>query len=83
MVNLLLPASPKDIAEAIERLRCARLLHGFRGQPGVDIARLAARIAALCTWFTAQQLREVEINPLALRGDRAWALDALITPQSA
>ena len=83
VVNLLLPASPKDIAEAIERLRCARLLHGFRGQPGVDIARLAARIAALCIWFTAQQLREVEINPLALRGDRAWALDALITPQSA
>jgi len=80
VVNLLLPASRQDIAQAIERLRCARLLLGFRGQAGADIGSLSTRIAELCCWFTEQSLQELEINPLAIRGNNAWALDALITP---
>ncbi|MCY1203692.1 ATP-grasp domain protein [compost metagenome] len=83
VVNLLLPASQPDIVQAIEHLRCAKLLHGFRGKAGADIGKLSARIAELCSWFTAQSLQEVEINPFAIRGDDAWALDALITPQAA
>ncbi|TPQ27107.1 acetate--CoA ligase family protein [Cupriavidus pinatubonensis] len=83
VVNLLLPASQTDIAQAIGRLRCAKLLHGFRGKAGADIGKLSSRIAELCSWFTARSLREVEINPFAIRGDDAWALDALITPQAA
>ncbi len=80
VANLLLPGSDGDIAELMERLRCARLLHGFRGKPGADIPALARRIARLCQWFEQQPLREVEINPLAIRAGEAWALDALITP---
>ncbi len=78
--SLLLPATADDIASLMLNLRCARLLQGFRGRPGVDIHALAARISALCDWFLTQPLRELEINPLAIRGSRAWALDALITP---
>lgn len=78
--TLLLPAGADDIAALLLSLRCAKLLQGFRGRPGADIPALAARIAVLCDWFLRQPLRELEINPLAIRGAQAWALDALITP---
>ena len=48
--------------------------------PVRDLEALAKRIHQLCDWFQEQPLRELEINPLALRGSEAWALDALITP---
>lgn len=80
VVNLLLPATYQDITNALMRLRCAKLLQGYRGKPGVDIAAVAQRIATLCEWFETQALRELEINPLVIRNDQVWALDALITP---
>lgn len=78
--SLLLPASADDIASLLLDLRCATLFKGFRGRPGIDIPAVAGRIAALCDWFLAQPLRELEINPLAMKGAQAWALDALVTP---
>lgn len=83
VVNLLLPATTDDIAQLLSRLRCFKLLQGFRGKPGADVPALARNIAGLCEWFQEQPLRELEINPLAIRGDQVWALDALITPQAA
>ncbi len=80
VVNLMLPATYDDIAEMLGRLRCFKLLQGFRGQPGVDVPALARNITQLCGWFMEQPLRELEINPLALQGDKVWALDALVTP---
>src|SRR3546814_19966071 len=63
----------------LESLRSSALLRGFRGGPSVDISAIAQRIAFFCEWFLSQELAEVEINPLAVKGDRLWALDALIT----
>lgn len=80
VTSLLLPATADDIASMLLSLRCAKLLKGFRGRPGVDIPDLAGRIAGLCDWFLQQPLRELEINPVALRGAQVWALDALVTP---
>lgn len=80
VVNLLLPATAQDIEQALGRLRCARLLRGYRGKPGVNLSAIAKQIAFLCAWFETQSLRELEINPLAMRGHEIWALDALITP---
>lgn len=80
VVNLLLPATASDIAQMLGRLRCFKLLQGFRGKPGVDLPALTRSIADLCEWFMEQPLRELEINPLAVKGDQVWALDALITP---
>jgi acyl-CoA synthetase (NDP forming) len=80
VVNLLLPGTASDIAQMLSRLRCFKLLQGFRGNPGVDIPTLTRNITGLCEWFMAQPLRELEINPLAIKGDQMWALDALITP---
>ncbi len=75
----LLPLTESDIVTMLGNLRCAPLLKGFRGRPAVDIHAIANRIARLCDWFMSQELSEVEINPLAIKGDRLWALDALIT----
>lgn len=83
VVNLLLPATADGILRRLRQLRCARLLEGFRGRPAADLPALADRIHRLCVWFEHQALREVEINPLAIRGAQAWALDALITPADA
>lgn len=80
VLNLLLPATADDITQALRSLRCARLLQGFRGKPGIDFAVVSAQIARLCAWFETQPLRELEVNPLAIRGDQVWALDALMTP---
>jgi succinyl-CoA synthetase beta subunit len=83
VANLLLPATADDIEKMLGRLRCFKLLQGFRGKPGADVPALAHRIGGLCEWFMQQPLRELEINPLAIRGDQAWALDALIAPLAA
>lgn len=81
-VTRLLPLDARQVTAMLRSLRSARLLDGFRGRPAVDIPRLAQRIAGLCDWFAQDsQLVEVEINPLALKGGDAWALDALVTRQ--
>lgn len=80
VVSRLLPLSAHDVEVMLRGLRIGRLLEGFRGRPAADIPALAARVAQLCAWFVQQPLKELEINPLAVRGDQAWALDALVTP---
>lgn len=82
VANLLLPATVEDIAQMLSRLRCFKLLQGFRGKPSADVQTLARNIADLCKWFLQQQLRELEVNPLAIKDDQVWALDALITPMA-
>lgn len=78
-ITRLMPLTQEDIVTMLQSLRCARLLTGFRGRPGVDLLGLARRIAGLCDWFMTTDLAEIEINPLAIKGDQAWALDALMT----
>jgi acyl-CoA synthetase (NDP forming) len=82
-VSRLLPLDARQVEGMLRSLRSARLLEGFRGRPAADIPRLAQRIADLCRWFMERrELAEVEINPLAVRGGDAWALDALVTTLS-
>jgi len=79
-VSRLLPLGADQIEAMLRSLRSARLLEGFRGRPVIDMPAIATRIAGLCAWFAAQcKIQELEINPLALRGQQAWALDALVT----
>lgn len=82
-VTRLLPLTEHDIVAMLQSLRCARLLQGFRGRPGIDLNSLAASISGLCGWFLKQDIAEIEINPLAVGHSKAWALDALITTGNA
>ncbi len=80
VITRLLPLDAAQVEAMLRGLRSARLFEGFRGRAAVDLPAVAQRIAALCEWFVTQpDLQEVEINPLALRGGEAWALDALVT----
>jgi succinyl-CoA synthetase beta subunit len=82
-VSRLLPLDAAQVERMLRSLRSARLLEGFRGRPAADVPRIAQRIADLCRWFMERpELAEVEINPLAIQGGEAWALDALVTTRS-
>lgn len=77
---VLVPASGSDIRAALNRLRCAPKLHGFRGRAGADISAIVAAVMAVQDFVTANaaHLWEVEINPLIATPTRAVAADALI-----
>ncbi len=78
--SLILPASEQDITEALNNLRIAPLLAGYRGQPGADAASIVSAVIAVQDYAieNAAHLQEVEINPLICTTARAVAADALI-----
>ncbi|MBB3176928.1 acetate--CoA ligase family protein [Variovorax sp. Sphag1AA] len=80
------PASPKAIERAIRGLRCFPLLDGYRGRARADLdklAQIAHRVSLLAAQLGAR-MPELDINPLAVRADRAAALDARLrwSPQA-
>lgn len=82
-ITRLLPLDATQVEAMLRGIRSARLLAGFRGRPAADIPAVARCIAHLCDWFLAnEELEEVEINPLAVRGGNIWALDALVTQRA-
>ena len=63
------------------KLKTAKLLHGFRNSPPVDVKAVAAAAAALGRLMRARpEIIEVDVNPLMVHaaGQGATALDALI-----
>ena len=79
VAHLLLPAEAAEIRRALLRLRCGPLLTGYRGGPAAALDRAVAvveRVAALV--LTTPEVVELEINPLIVTTDEAWACDALV-----
>ncbi|MCQ0094016.1 acetate--CoA ligase family protein [Roseovarius sp. M141] len=78
--SLILPVLARDITEALDSLRIAPMLAGYRGQPGADRASIVAAIMAVQEYAVqnAAHLQEAEINPLICTATRAVAADALI-----
>ncbi|EEX12605.1 CoA-binding domain protein [Citreicella sp. SE45] len=78
--SVLIPASREDIGAALQSLRTAPLLTGYRGRPGADIEAVIDTAMALQQLVQehAGALHEVEINPLICRATDAVAADALI-----
>ena len=81
-VLLLLPVSRAAIAEQINRLRVAKLLHGYRGAAAADSEALLDAIEAVAAYACAHRetLIELEINPLIVRprGLGVAAVDAIL-----
>ena len=73
------PLTEQSAAALIARLRSARLLSGFRGQPATDLAALAAAVAAFSALVTdlADHLAAFDVNPLICTPDGPVAVDAL------
>lgn len=78
--SLLLPVTEAEIDEALDSLRIAPVLRGYRGRPGADRRAIAQAVLAVQSYVEAHagQLDEVEINPLICTETRAVAVDALI-----
>jgi hypothetical protein len=78
--TLLLPARRPAIASALDGLRCAPLLRGYRGRPAADLPALLDAIEAVLRFADAHAdtLLELEINPLLALPHGAVAVDALL-----
>jgi acyl-CoA synthetase (NDP forming) len=77
-------ATSEMIIEALQKLRTAKLLNGFRGTPPVDLDAVAATVQAVGRlMLTVPEIVEVDVNPLVAhaKGQGVTALDALIVTQ--
>lgn len=79
-VRLLPPDLPEDaIVAELHKLKAAKVLAGFRGQPPVDVkavAKIASTIGRLMR--TNPEIVEIDVNPVIAHANGVTALDALI-----
>lgn len=80
--TLLMPATSQDVTEALQHLKVAKLLQGYRGKPAGDIKAVIEAIMAIQAFASenASNLLELDVNPLMVRptGCGAVAADVLI-----
>lgn len=75
----LAPVTVDTATAMLARLRCAPLLHGWRGKPAVDIAGLAELVHLISVLVAASPaISELELNPVRIGPDGPVAVDALI-----
>jgi acyl-CoA synthetase (NDP forming) len=77
-VSLTVPASRREIEEALEHLKISKVLAGYRGRPACDLPKILDTIMALQDYVQSGTVEEAEINPLLCGQDFAIAADALI-----
>jgi acetyltransferase len=73
----LAPVEADEALSMLDELKGRKILGGFRGQPPVDIVRLARLIADLSQWFAAAAwLGELDVNPVIASGNDLTIVDA-------
>ncbi len=79
-VSLLVPASDAEITSALNGLKIAPVLQGYRGAPPADLPSILKAIRAVQDYTIAHAttLQEIEINPLICTQTDAIAADALL-----
>ena len=77
---LLLPTDRAAIERAIDSLKIAKLLKGYRGRAAGDLRAVADAVAAVAAFAEAHRgnLLELDVNPLMVLKDGAVAVDALV-----
>ena len=80
--SLLLPVTREQVTGALESLKCAPLLHGFRGNPPCDLDAAVDVVLAIASFVEDRisTIAELDINPLLLlaHGQGVVAADALV-----
>ncbi len=78
--TLLIPSEESEIRAAILELRLAAFFDGFRGKPAanLDDAIRAVMCIQAFAMVHADEVLELDVNPLILTPDRAVAADALL-----
>jgi succinyl-CoA synthetase beta subunit len=76
----LAPVGKAEARRMLESLRGFKLLQGYRGAPAADLDSACEAIARISEFAAdhAEQIEEIDVNPLLARPDGAVALDALI-----
>jgi acyl-CoA synthetase (NDP forming) len=75
---LLAPATAQDLHGALQELRIAPILNGYRGKPAANIDSLVSAILTLQQHVVGSNLAEVELNPVLVTTTSSVAVDALI-----
>jgi len=77
---LLLPTNREEIHTALFSLKLSPLLQGFRGQPAANIETVIDVVEKIAQFALeqAENLEELDINPLIVTQEAALAADALI-----
>ncbi|NRP13184.1 hypothetical protein XMM379_000661 [Aliiroseovarius sp. xm-m-379] len=78
--SVLIPAARESVKQALNRLKIAKVIAGYRGKPGASLTAILDAVMAVQEYVVAHsdRIEEVEINPLLCTPDRAVAADALI-----
>ena len=78
--HLLIPTTEEKLRVALNRLRCSKLLNGYRSKPSVAWRSLIENILAVQSAAMAlgERLIELEINPFVCTTERCVAVDALL-----
>jgi acyl-CoA synthetase (NDP forming) len=76
----LAPINAGEALGMLGKLKAAALFEGFRGDPAVDLKRLAGLVVRLSEFAVDQQdlIDEVDINPIICTARELLAVDALI-----
>ena len=75
------PVTRKDAEEMIQEIKGHRVLRGMRGKPPADVDAIVdaiLRVSQLVTDY-ADEIEELDINPLVVFSVGAKAVDALVT----
>jgi acyl-CoA synthetase (NDP forming) len=75
---LLAPATREDVRTALQSLRIAPLLSGYRGKPAANVDALVDVVMALQDAAQYSDVVEIELNPILVTPDSAIAVDALL-----
>jgi acetate---CoA ligase (ADP-forming) len=75
---VLAPATAQDLLGALQKLRIAPILNGYRGKPAANINSLVSAILTLQHHVVGSSLAEVELNPVLVTTTSSVAVDALI-----
>lgn len=81
----LAPFGPAEARALISELRIARLLAGARGAPPADLDALCTALSGFSALVAAlaEQVTEIDVNPMIAGPQGAIAVDALIVPRPA
>lgn len=74
------PVSPLQALAMLHGLKGARLFHGFRGQPAIDLHALADAVSRISMFLAdmADVVAELDVNPILCGAEGVRAVDALI-----
>jgi succinyl-CoA synthetase beta subunit len=80
--SLLLPVTRVEVAEALDSLKVARLIAGYRGRPEGDREAVIEAVLTIAAFAAARRgrLAELDVNPLMVlpRGQGAVVADVMI-----